>query len=91
MWKVVRIFILLIILGTVVQQIFLDKADLDWQHNLYVALYPINADSSAEVGAYIKTLKKEDVAQIETFFADEAKRYNINLHRPIRPLFNAVE
>lgn len=83
MWKVVRIFILLIILGTVVQQIFLDKADLDWQHNLYVALYPINADSSAEVGAYIKTLKKEDVAQIETFFADEAKRYNINLHRPI--------
>lgn len=45
MWKKIRIFILLLVLGTVLQQTFLDKADLDWKDNFYVAVYPVNADA----------------------------------------------
>ncbi len=55
MWKSLRIFILLIILGTAIQQIFLDRADLDWKDNFYVAVYPINADASIESASNIGT------------------------------------
>ncbi|MEE9331322.1 MAG: hypothetical protein V3U89_03725, partial [Methylophilaceae bacterium] len=65
---------MLIILATVTQQIFLDKADLDWTDNFYVALYPVNADGSDQVAQYIKTLTKDDFVAIETYFAEEAGR-----------------
>ena len=82
MWKIIRIFVLLVVLGTVVQQTFLDKADLSWKHNFYVALYPVNADGSAEVGEYIKTLKRDDFEAMETYFAEEANRYNLGMRQP---------
>jgi len=83
MWKILRIFILLVILGTVVQQSFLDKADLSWKHNFYVALYPVNADGSSAVADYIKTLTKDDFEHMETYFAEEGVRYNLGMSRPI--------
>jgi len=83
MWKILRIFILLVILGTVVQQSFLDKADLSWKHNFYVALYPVNADGSSAVADYIKTLTKDDFEHMETYFAEEGVRYNLGMNRPI--------
>lgn len=83
MFKKIRIFVLLIILATVVQQTFLDKADLDWKDNFYVAVYPVNADASAEVSAYIKTLTRADFEPIAEYFAEEGARYNLGLRRPI--------
>ncbi len=83
MWKAIRVFILLVILGTVVQQTFLDKADLSWKHNFYVALYPVNADDSTEVGAYIKALTTADFEQMETYFAEEGARYQLGMRQPI--------
>ena len=83
MFKKLRIFILLIVLATVVQQTFLDKADLDWKDNFYVAVYPINADASSEVGAYIKTLTRENFEPVAEYFAEESARYNLGLRRPI--------
>jgi hypothetical protein len=83
MFKKIRVFILLIILATVVQQTFLDKADLDWKDNFYVLVYPVNADGSAEVGAYIKTLTREDFEPIAAYFAEEGARYNLGMRRPI--------
>ena len=83
MWKWIRIFILLVILGTVVQQTFLDKADLAWKQNFYVALYPVNADGSSQVAYYIKTLSKDDFVKMEDYFAEEGKRYNLDMRRPI--------
>ncbi len=74
---------LLIILATVTQQMFLDKADLNWTKNFYVALYPINADASAEVGAYIQTLTRADYEPMAEYFAQEGARYNLGLRRPI--------
>lgn len=74
---------LLIILATVVQQTLLDKADLQWKDNFYVALYPINADSSAEVGAYIQSLTRADFEPMAEYFAQEGARYKLGLRRPI--------
>lgn len=88
MWKKIRIFILLIVLGTVLQQTFLDKADLDWKDNFYVAVYPINADADelsadAEVNAYIKTLARHDFEPVAEYFAAESARYGVHLRRPV--------
>lgn len=83
MFKKIRIFVLLIVFATVVQQTFLDKADLDWEDNFYVAVYPINADASAEVSTYIKTLTHDDFEPMAEYFAEEGARYNLGLRRPV--------
>lgn len=83
MFKKLRIFILLIILATVMQQTFLDNADLEWKDNFYVAVYPINADASAEVGAYIKTLTRDDFEPMAEYFAEQGARYKLGLRRPV--------
>jgi hypothetical protein len=83
MWKLLRISILLLILGIVIQQMFLDEADLNWQDNFYVALYPVNADGSERVARYIETLTQQDFEPIEGFFAEEAKRYALKMRRPV--------
>ncbi|WP_026361977.1 MULTISPECIES: hypothetical protein [Methylotenera] len=88
MWKSLRIFILLIVLGTAIQQIWLDKADLDWKDNLYVAVYPINADAedsetAKEVNTYISTLTRDDFEPVAAYFAEQSARYDLGLRRPI--------
>ncbi len=83
MWRFIRIAVLLFILATVAQQTFLDKADLAWKDNFYVALYPINADGSETAARYIRTLTKEDFVAIEDFFSEEAARYSLNMRQPI--------
>ena len=83
MFKKIRIFVLLIVFATVVQQTFLDKADLSWKDNFYVAVYPVNADGSAEVGHYIKALTRDDFEPMAEYFAEEGARYNLGLRRPV--------
>ena len=83
MFKTIRVFILLIILATVVQQTFLEKADLSWKDNFYVAVYPVNADASTEVGAYIKTLTRDDFEPMAEYFAEEGARYRLGMRRPV--------
>ena len=83
MWKKLRIFVLLIILATVTQQSFLDKADLEWKHDLYVAVYPVNADGSSEVASYIKTLTRDDFEPLVEYYAEEGARYHVGLRHPI--------
>lgn len=83
MWRKLRIIILLLILATVIQQTWLDKADLVWKHNLYVAIYPVNADGSANVSAYLRTLTAEDFEPVAEYFSEEAAQYRLGLRRPI--------
>jgi len=83
MWRKFRIIILLLILATVIQEVWLDKADLAWKHNLYVAVYPINADGSDEVSAYLRTLSRDDFEPMAEYFAEEATSYQLGLRRPI--------
>jgi hypothetical protein len=83
MWRNFRIIVLLLILATVVQQSWLDKADLEWKRNMYVAIYPVNGDGSAKVNAYLRTLTREDFEPIAEYFAEEAEPYGLPMRRPI--------
>lgn len=83
MWRILRTSVLLIILATVVRQAYIEKADLDWKDNFYIALYPVNADGSRKVDDYIKALKRDDFEEIEVFFAQEAAHYQLVMRRPI--------
>jgi hypothetical protein len=83
MWRILRISILLLILATVVQQTFLEKADLNWKDNFYVAVYPVNADGSGEVSSYITTLTRDDFEPMAEYFAEEGARYNLGMRRPV--------
>lgn len=83
MFKAIRIFLLLVILATAIQQTFLEKAALEWKHNFYVAVYPINADGSSEVARYIKTLTRADFEPMAEYFAEEGARYKLGIRRPV--------
>lgn len=83
MFKTIRVFVLLIILATVVQQTFIEKADLFWKDNFYVAVYPVNADGSSEVADYIKTLSRDDFEPMAEYFAKQGARYDLGLRRPV--------
>ncbi len=83
MWRKLRIIILLLILATVVQQTWLEKADRSWKHNFYVAVYPVNADGSAKVSAYLRTLTRDDFEPLAEYFAQEAEPYHLGLRRPV--------
>lgn len=83
MWRNLRIVILLLILATVVQQTWLEKANLAWKDNFYVAVYPVNVDSSPKVSAYLRTLTRDDFEPVAEYFAEEAAPYHLGLRRPI--------
>lgn len=83
MWKLIRILILVIGLLTALQQTWQETAELDWRKNFYVAVFPINADGSAEVAQYIKSLHIEDFEPVTDFFASEGKRYGVGLRKPV--------
>lgn len=75
--------ILLLILATVVQQVWLDNNDMAWKRNFYVAVYPVNADGAEGVSAYLRTLKSEDFEPVAEYFAEAATPYQLGLRRPI--------
>jgi len=53
MFKAVRISILLFILFfVVVSQVLTQARSTDWNNSLWVKIYPINADGSAEAAKY---------------------------------------
>jgi hypothetical protein len=83
MGQKVRVIVLLLILATVLQQAWLDKADLAWKDNFYVAVYPVNADNSAKVSDYLRTLTRADFEPVAEYFASEAEPYHLGLRRPI--------
>ncbi len=83
MWRKLRITVLLLILATAVQQTWLDKADLAWKHNFYVAVYPVNADANPKVSEYLHTLTRDDFEPIAEYFAAEGEQYHLDLRRPV--------
>jgi hypothetical protein len=83
MWRRFRIAVLLLILATVAQQAWLAKADLDWKHSLYVAVYPVNADGSASVSDYLRGLQRKDFEALAAYFTQAAAPYHLGLRRPL--------
>lgn len=82
MWRKLRIVVLLVVLATVAQRTWLQSRDLEWRDNLYVAVYPINADGSAQTTAYLDRLRPEQFEPIAQHFAAEAQRYGLKVGRP---------
>lgn len=85
MFRKLRIAILLLILVFVAMGAWFDRArSTDWNGTLWVAVYPIKADSSGAVDAYVGSLSGETFQSIEQFMTREAARYGISLERPVR-------
>ncbi|NQV85570.1 MAG: hypothetical protein HQ492_00635 [Woeseiaceae bacterium] len=85
MFKAVRISILLFILLFVGLSAFLTQArSTDWNNSLWIKIYPINADGSAQVSKYIAELASADFEDIENFLVRESERYSKNVYRPAR-------
>lgn len=84
MWRNIRILLLLLVLGAVALQQWLDRVQTQsWQQPLWVGIYPLNADGTASAQHYIEGLTKKDFIAIEGFFAREAHRYGIALDEPV--------
>lgn len=85
MFRKIRISILLLILLFVALNTYYDRVySTDWDTPLRVAAFPINADGTTVSERYIQSLQIEDFRALESFFAEEAKRYGIPLEQPLR-------
>jgi len=86
MWRKVRISILVLILLTVAQRAWLEARILDWRDNLYVAVYPINADGSSAAAAYISHLSSGQFEPVDEYFSREAQRFGLRVQKPFQLL-----
>lgn len=93
MFRLIRITILLGLLLFVATGAFLARArTTDWDAALWIAIHPINADSSDVTRRYIAELSNETFAPIEEFMTREAGRYGVPVPEPVRvELYNQVE
>ncbi len=85
MFKTFRITVLLLILLFVAFGTWLTQArSTDWNNSLWVKVYPINADGSDTSQDYINRLEVDDFSPIESFIAEEIRKYGHTLARPVR-------
>jgi hypothetical protein len=76
MFKMIRIFILLLILAALVLGGWRERTrSVEWKHTLPVTLFLINAENSPVTAEYVKGLTLFDFKPVETFMQDEAVRY----------------
>jgi hypothetical protein len=85
MWRKLRILVLLLILAIAAFTTWRDRSvSTDWNRTLWIGVFPINAEGDAVTAAYIAKLDPTHVADIEDFLNREARRYGIELDRPVR-------
>tara|TARA_R110002073_G_C9411317_1_gene575313 strand:- start:68 stop:838 length:771 start_codon:yes stop_codon:yes gene_type:complete len=83
-FKVIRIFILLLILCYVGLDTLLSHARVtSWKNSLRVVIYPVNADGSTQTENYISQLDLSRFDSIKTILKTEAFRYGLKLSKPI--------
>lgn len=76
MFKIIRIFILLLILAAVALGTWRSKTrSVEWKYTLPVNVYLINGDGSDTTAEYLRGLTLSDFKPIETFMQEEAARY----------------
>ena len=78
MLKIIRIFLLLLVLAFVA---FYSKSQRlsarGWLEPLDVVVYPINADRSETVAQYIESLEADDFKSVDQFFESEAEAFDL--------------
>jgi hypothetical protein len=83
-WKHIRILLLLMVLAAVAIGTWRDRVRTQsWQQTLWVGIFPLNGDGTAQAQRYIDNLKVEDFTAIEDFFAREAHRYGLKIEQPL--------
>jgi len=84
-FRTLRIAVLLAVLLLVSVTTCEDRLrSVSWRQPLYVAIYPIAADSSPVTRAYLEHLTADDFADIDRFFAREAERYHLRIADPVK-------
>ena len=90
MWKKLRITILLYIAVIIAMTSWSTRArHAEWEQSLWVTIYPINGDGSAVAQKYIDSLVESDFHSMEEFFIDQARTFNLRVHRPIEAKLSA--
>lgn len=80
-----RIAILLFVLATVAVSAWQSQRKVSsWKSTLYVAIYPINADSSAASQKQIEALQQSDADTVGAYFDEQGKKYGLSALYPVR-------
>ena len=84
MWKTIRIGLLLIVLAAVALHAWLDRVGThSWREPLWVGIFPLNGDGTAQAADYVSALRVESFRDIEEFCAREAHRYGLRMDEPV--------
>ena len=84
-FKALRITFLLFVLAVVAANRFFDLRNAtDWEEQLWVGVYPINADGSEAARQYIEQLDEGDFAPITNWIAANARHHGVDLAMPLR-------
>jgi len=90
MFEFLRKFALLMLLFFVGLSTYLSAQNAtDWRETLWVQVYPINGDGLPSTTEYISTLQAGDFESIESFMANEAKRYAVNIANPVQMIMGS--
>ena len=82
MWRRIRIAVLLFVLVVVGTHALVDRhRSRDWQHTLWVGLYPLNGDGSEVAERYLTDIQSQPYTRLEGFFAREGSRYGLTNDR----------
>ncbi|MCF9045511.1 hypothetical protein [Acinetobacter nectaris] len=77
MWKKVRVFILLLVLGYVAIEAWKDL-NQNWDQSIVVLVHPINADGSQNTENYIRQLSAQSFTEASEYLTASAKNYHKN-------------
>jgi hypothetical protein len=84
-FKRLRIAILLyILLFVALGQWLASWRSRNWNDPLHVGIWLVNGDGDATTGGYLDTLEGDSFEAIESFFAEQAEAYGLELDMPFR-------
>ena len=72
-----------LLLFVIMEQVRQHWHTTDWDHPLWVVIYPINADGRDSTARYIQALSEDHFDDIETFFAQQGRRYKLGIAQPV--------
>ena len=85
MWKSIRVAILLVVLGVVAGDAWMERhRSVSWRDSLYIGIFPVVADGRPATRSIVESLRGQAFAALEPFFAREARRYGLPLAAPFR-------
>lgn len=72
----------MILIGVALGSWLTSKRSTSWEHPLWIAIYPINADNSNITQQYIDRLELDSFQSITEFMSEEAEEFSLPLKHP---------